>query len=109
MARKQTSFERVMVAVTAAYQEKRGTDVGVLTWLAKGIGAHKQAITAFRKRGRFADGYLAKISKFTGIPVPVLQGDPTGEVVELSRRWRLSVRDTEVALIRIGLDHAHRK
>jgi hypothetical protein len=109
MARKQTSFERVMAAVAAKYRAERGTDLGVSTWLAKGIGAQRQAMTNFKNRGRFPDGYLAKISKFTGIPVPTLQGDPTDEVVELSRKWRISVRDTEIALIRIGLDHANRK
>ncbi len=105
MAKKQTSFERVMAAVTAKYRAERGTDVGVLAWLAKGLGGPRQAMTNFKNRGRFPDGYLAKISKFTGIPVPTLQGDPTDEIVALSRKWRLSVRETEIALIRVGLDH----
>lgn len=98
-----------MEAVSTRYREEHGTDVGVQTWLAHGLGITKQALTRFRSGGRFPDGYLAKISKFTGIPVPTLQGDPTAEVVELSRKWRLSVRDTETALIRVGLDHLNRK
>lgn len=109
MAKKQTSFERVMAVVTAKYRDQHGTDIGVVTWLAKGIGIQKQALTNFKNRGRFADGYLAKISKFTGIPVPALQGDVTDEVVDLSRKWRLSVREAEVALIRVGLDHLRSK
>jgi len=109
MAKKQTNFERVMAAVAAKYREERGTEVGVMTWLATGIGVQKQAMTNFKNRGRFPDGYLAKISKFTKIPVPELQGDPTDEIVDLSRRWRMSVRDTEIALIRVGLDHTIRK
>lgn len=98
-----------MAVVTARYREDHGTEVGVVTWLAKGIGIQKQALTNFKNRGRFADGYLAKISKFTGISVPELQGDVTDEVCELSRKWRLSVRDAEIALIRVGLDHLRSK
>jgi hypothetical protein len=109
MAKKQTSFERVIYAVVAKFEAEHGTVNGAMTWLANGVGVSKQAINQAKTKGRFPDGYLAKISKFTGIPVPTLQGDPTDEVVELSRRWRISVRDTEVALIRIGLDHANRK
>ncbi len=109
MAKKQTSFGRVMSAVVANYADIHGTSVGCGVWLAGGLKVTKQALTRFRKQGRFPDGYLAKISKFTGIAVPLLQGDPTAEVVDLSRKWRLSVRETEVALIRVGLDHLQRK
>ncbi len=98
-----------MGAVIARYEVEHGTAVGSGVWLAGGLNVTKQALTRFRNQGRFPDGYLAKISKFTGIPVPTLQGDPTAEVVELSRKWRLSVRETEVALIRVGLDHINRK
>lgn len=109
MAKKQTSFERIMAAVVAKYRQDNGTDVGALTWLAGGLGIKKQALTTFKKHGRFPAGYLAKISKFTGIPVADLQGDIAAEVVDLSRKWRMSVRDTEIALIRAGLDTFNRK
>lgn len=109
MVKKQTSFERVMAAVSEQYRAEHGTVIGVKTWLAGKLGVSKQNLDQFGKRGRFPDGYLAKISKLTGISVAEMLGDVTDDVVGLSRKWRVSVRDAELVLIRIGLDHADKK
>lgn len=109
MVKKLTSFDRVMAAVSEQYVAKRGTVTGVKTWLAGRLGVSKQNLHQFEKRGRFPDGYMAKISKITGIPVPAMLGDFTGDVIVLSRKWRVSVREAELTLIRIGLDHVSYK
>lgn len=109
MSKKQTSFDRVMAAVSEQYRAKHGTVIGVKTWLAGRLGVSKQNLNQFENRGRFPDGYMAKISKITGIPVPAMLGDFTDDVIVLSRKWRVSVREAELALIRIGLDNLDRK
>jgi hypothetical protein len=109
MVKKPTSFEMVMAAVLPKYREKTGHDDGVQTWLAGGLGITKQAMTGFKDRGRFPTKYLREISKFTGVPMTQMQPILTEEVLDLSRKMRLSVRDTELQLICIGLDNINRK
>lgn len=109
MKAKQSSFDRVMAVVAGQFQKKHGTVIGVKTWLAGRLGVSKQNLAQFERRGRFPDGYMAKISKLTGIPVRAMLGDFTDDVIDLSRKWRVSVRDAELTLISIGLDHHDKK
>lgn len=109
MSKKQTSFDRIMAVVAAKYQETHRTEKGAKVWLAAGLGITKQGLNRCQQLGRFPDGYVHKISQFTGIPVQQLQGDLTDSIAELSRKWRLSIRETEVELMCIGMDHLNRK
>ncbi len=109
MTEKTTSFDKVMTIVATYYARLNGDDVGMLTWLAGGIGITRQAVNGFKERGRFPTKYLMEISKFTGIPMGRFDTILAEEVLALSRKWRMSIRDTEEALIHIGLDNTNRK
>lgn len=109
MKAKPSSFDRVMAIVTPHYQRKMGRETGVMTWLAAGIGMPKQGVTNCKARGRFPTKTIKEISKFTKIPMSEFQPVMTDEVLELSRKMRLSVRDTELMLICVGLDNVNRR
>jgi len=98
-----------MALVVPRHKAITGQSDGVQTWLAEGLGITKQALTGFKDRGRFPTKYLRKISEFAGVPMSAMQPILTEEVLSVSRKWRMSVRDTELGLICIGLDNLNRR
>lgn len=97
-----------MSAVEEKYFAEHGTVTGAKSWLAEGLGTTRQNLDRIRKTGRFPAGYLEKIAQFTGLRVPQLLGDPADFVADLSRKWRVSIREAELILIWIALDHLDR-
>lgn len=102
MPPKTTSFDRVIGIVLP----RMGWN---LTRLAAELGITKQALTNFRNRGRFPTSYLSEISRLTKIPIAEFQPIISDEIADLSRKWRLSIADTETRLICLGIDNANRK
>jgi hypothetical protein len=94
-----------MALVEPKFRAATGRQIGAMTWLAEGIGVQKQALANCKVRGRMPTKYLRKISAFTGIPMAEFQPILTEEVLAASREMRLSVKETESALICIGLDN----
>ncbi len=105
MEKSQNGYDRAIEKVLKKYQAKYATERGAMSWLAKELGISKQAVNQAGNRGVVPPEWLEKMSEITGVSVPeLLDSDVIAEVNDLSRKWRSTVHETEVALIRIGLD-----
>ena len=101
MEKNSTEYDRVIAAV----QEITGKEWGAASWLAEQIGETRQAVDHYRRRGYFPLKHVNKIADITEIGRDMMLAGIEPEIVRLSRKWRVSVREAELRIMRVGLAH----
>ena len=101
MVKNLTGYDRVIAAV----QRITGKRWGAASWLAEQLGESRQVIDTYRKRGFFPLRHVDRIAELTQLAEFEIQPDPGPDILKLSKKWHVSIREAEIRVMRIGLAH----